>query len=753
VLTSIASRLLLPLLLLPMPAAGADKITFDDHVFPVFEQACLNCHNPDKAKGGLDLSTFGATLKGGSGGKIVDAGDTGAKLIAVMTHSAEPKMPPEGDKVAADKIALLKQWIEGGLLENKSSSARKPTKPKFDVAMGGNPTAKPEGPPPMPEHLLLEPVVAASRGTAVRSLAASPWAPLLATTSQQQVLLYNTDNLRLAAILPFPAGDPVSLAFTPDGRYLIAGGGIAGKSGTTVTWDVKTGEIMLQAGKEFDSVLAADLRPDFGAVATGSPSRLLKLWNSADGEMAASIKKHTDWITALDYTPDGVLLASGDRNGGVWAWEAQAGAEFHTLRAHQARITGLVFRADSNVLASASEDGTVRFWEMNGGNEIKKVDAHGNGVLGFSWARDGSFATIGRDRKIKTWKPDFNLRKEMTLESALPTCVALAADGSKVFVGDYDGEISVWHAAEGKRLGSMPSNPPTISSRLATLRERIRTHPQAIAGAEAGLAEARKKLEAARKQLADAEAIAKQKQEAHQQARREETQWKKRIETLDAKIAQLDRKSKSLTTGRDQAKAERPPQGRISKRRSNKLPNSRNNSPPPTMNSPRHVPSASRSRPSSPPPPRPPRPPRPPSTRPARRSIRSARPPPRPSRRSPPPPRLSRRQKTASPRYSRRNGSGLPPKSTQTRSGNAPRPANSPPNSTSSPPTTQPPPKKSNSAAPPSTRSPHAACPSPAPSPMIPLIQLSPSNSPRCSTPSTSDSPNAAPISPNPPAN
>ena len=66
-------------------------------------------------------------------------------------------------------------------------------------------------------------------------MAASPWAPLLAVTSQQQVLLYDTDKLRLAAVLPFPTGDPVSLAFTPDGRYLLAGGGIAGKSGTTVT--------------------------------------------------------------------------------------------------------------------------------------------------------------------------------------------------------------------------------------------------------------------------------------------------------------------------------------------------------------------------------------------------------------------------------------------------------------------------------------------------------------------------------------
>src|SRR5688572_20956481 len=106
-------------------ASAADKVTYDDHVLPLFQQTCLNCHNPDKAKGGLDLSTFSGAMKGGSGGKIAEPGDAGSKLIAVVMQTAEPKMPPEGEKLGSDQINLLKAWIEGGLLENKSSSARK----------------------------------------------------------------------------------------------------------------------------------------------------------------------------------------------------------------------------------------------------------------------------------------------------------------------------------------------------------------------------------------------------------------------------------------------------------------------------------------------------------------------------------------------------------------------------------------------------------------------------------------------------
>ena len=33
-----------------------EKVTYVDHVLPIFRNACNNCHNPDKKKAGLDLS-------------------------------------------------------------------------------------------------------------------------------------------------------------------------------------------------------------------------------------------------------------------------------------------------------------------------------------------------------------------------------------------------------------------------------------------------------------------------------------------------------------------------------------------------------------------------------------------------------------------------------------------------------------------------------------------------------------------------
>lgn len=560
--------------LIPL-ASAQEKVTYDEHVFPIFEQACLNCHNPDKAKGGLDLSSFAGTMKGSSGGKIVEPGNPGSSLVAVVQQTAEPKMPPEGEKLSNEQIQILKRWIEGGLLENPSSTARKAAKPKFELGPRTDPAAKPDGPPPMPAHLLLEPPVVTAQASAIHALAASPWAPLLAVTSQRQVLLHHSESLELVGILPFPEGDPVSLAFTPDGRYLIVGGGIPGKSGVTVTFDVTNGSRLLSAGKEFDSVLAADIRPGFDLVATGGPSRLLKLWNTGSGELVKSIKKHTDWITAVDLSPDGVLIASGDRNGGVFVWESDTGNEFHTLRAHQAGISAAVFRADSNILATSSEDGTVRFWEMNGGTEVKKIDAHPGGVTAFSFARDGSSLTAGRDSKAKLWKPDFNHARDLAQSlPGLPTAAALDADGQRAFIGDARGIVLAFHTADGKPLGEIPSNPPTIETRLQTIRTQIATEETAVAAAAETLTAKSTALDQARQALAEAEKAHHQATEIHKAAQAgigemPDDAAKKLVEdaaarippaaqAIDAKKAALEAAQKALneaTAARDAAQS------------------------------------------------------------------------------------------------------------------------------------------------------------------------------------------------------
>jgi mono/diheme cytochrome c family protein len=546
-----------------------ERISYDDHILPIFEQSCLNCHNPDKTKGGLDLSNYAGAIKGGSSGKVVEPGDTSSKMVTCVKQTAEPEMPPEGEKLSGEQIALIVKWIEGGLLENKSSTARKPLKPKFEIALRSDPSAKPDGPPPMPEHLLLEPPVVTGKASAVHAISASPWAPLIAVTGQKQVLLHHTDTLELIGILPFPEGDPISLAFTPDARYLIVGGGVPGKNGVTVTFDVTNGSRVVSVAREYDSILAADIRPSFDIVATGGPSKLLKLWDTRTGERIHSIKKHTDWITALDISPDGILLASGDRNGGVWVWEAETANEFHTLRGHQAGITALSFRADSNILASASEDGSVRFWEMNNGGEVKKIDAHPGGVTAFAYAKNGAFVTAGRDNKAKLWKADFNALREIKLPF-LPTSAAIDWEGKRAFVADAAGNVQAFSAAEegDPAPTTFPTNPPSIGSRLQLIARHISAAQAIVMDSAAAAESAGKATKAAADRLAAEENNHRQAkkilyacEDGVGQAAEHLSGLKATAGTPPAKIEQAAAAFIASTKSRDAAKARIAPTG------------------------------------------------------------------------------------------------------------------------------------------------------------------------------------------------
>lgn len=480
---------ILPTVLLASAAAAAaqaadNKVTYQDNVRAIFENRCFNCHNPDKAKGGLDLTTYSNAMAGGSSGEVVNPGNANdSRLYKSVAHLEDPKMPPKGDQLPKAEIDLIATWINTGVLETSNSSARKPKKPAFDLTVKNTGPGKPEGPPPMPEHLLLDPPVITPRASAQADIASSPWAPLTALTGQKQVLLYNTDDHQLAAVLPFPEGSPKSLSFSRNGSLLLAAGGHGGKSGRVVVWDVKSGRRVIELGNEFDTILAADITSDNALIALGGPSRRIKIYNTSDGSELVSIKKHTDWITAMSFSPDGVLLATGDRNGGLFVWESATGNPFYTLKAHSNAITSITWRDDSNIVASASEDGSIRLWEMNEGNQVKNWTGHGGGVTDLKFTHDGDLVSVGRDRHAKVWDQNGTAKKDVTGFSDIPLAAAFSHDGKKFITGDWTGQVHIWDTAAGTKIADLSAAPPSVATRLAELQKQIAAQQAVVAAA------------------------------------------------------------------------------------------------------------------------------------------------------------------------------------------------------------------------------------------------------------------------------
>ena len=438
------------------------KLNYDTHILPILRDKCLGCHNQDKAKGGLDLSTYSGTMEGGSSGPVVKSGDSdGSRLWTLTAHKEEPAMPPKSPIIAKESIDLIATWIRQGALENSGSKAVA-VKPKIDVSLKSVVRGKPEGPPPMPGAAIPKvPVVATTpKANAVVALAVNPWSPLVAIGGQKQVLLYNGDNGQMIGILPFKHGMPHVLKFSRNGSLLLVGGGIGGKSGKVVVFDIRSGEIIIEVGNENDAVLAADISADQQQIALAGPGKMIRIYSTKDGSLLREMKKHTDWVYTLEFSPDAVLLATADRSGGLVVWEAATGREFYNLRGHTAAITDVAWRDDSNWLASASEDGSIRLWEMENGNQVKTWPAHAGGVQSVRFAHDNRIASTGRDKFVRLWDANGNAKGGHGPIDDVGLRVGFTSDNTRVIVGDWTGTVKALNVENGKIMALMSSNVP-----------------------------------------------------------------------------------------------------------------------------------------------------------------------------------------------------------------------------------------------------------------------------------------------------
>ncbi len=531
------------------------KITFDDHIKPIFREHCTACHSESDKESDLALDSYSNSLAGGSSGEVIAEGNaSGSRLFALLTHAERPFMPPDQDPIPKDQIELVKTWIEQGMPENSGSKIKR-SNAAAAAMLGSVSSGKPEGPPPMPESVLRQPVMETDRSSAISAMASSPWAPLLAVGGQKQVSLYHCESGELLGIIPFPEGEPQSLTFTRDGKQLLIGGGQHSVSGCAVLVDIATGDRITKVGDELDIVLAADISPDKQRIAIAGPQKIVRIFDSLSGELVVEMKKHTDWIFSLRYSPDGILLASGDRSNGLIVWEADTGNLYAQLNGHKDAIRSIDFRADSNVLASASLDGTIKLWDMFESREIRSWNAHGGGATSVNFAHDGTIASAGRDGQVKLWNGNGELQKEMKGLSDAALEVSISGDAAFVAAGDWQGQVRLWDASKPDVGRPIAANPPSIDSRLAAAEkalEQIELKKQQL---ESAHNQASTALQTATEQQQATAATHSQLTQAVADHKSDQTQVSASVNSLEQEISQLQAQLAEKVAAKQQMQA------------------------------------------------------------------------------------------------------------------------------------------------------------------------------------------------------
>ncbi len=118
---------LIVLLVAPLSLVAAPLLEHD--VLPVLQKNCMGCHGGLKQKGGLDLRTVPAMLKGGESGPAVVSGKPEQSVL--WKQIAADEMPKTEKKLSAEERRIIKEWIAAGLptVAQQKSAAEKPLLP------------------------------------------------------------------------------------------------------------------------------------------------------------------------------------------------------------------------------------------------------------------------------------------------------------------------------------------------------------------------------------------------------------------------------------------------------------------------------------------------------------------------------------------------------------------------------------------------------------------------------------------------
>lgn len=128
----------------PQGAAPVQEVRFEEvEVFahlidPIFQNRCIECHNPNKMKGDLRLDTPEMILAGGETGDVLIPGDAeGSELFrrVILPAHDDDRMPPEGDPLTLEEIELLRWWISSGSSFDQKLADLKVTSPAIQLVL------------------------------------------------------------------------------------------------------------------------------------------------------------------------------------------------------------------------------------------------------------------------------------------------------------------------------------------------------------------------------------------------------------------------------------------------------------------------------------------------------------------------------------------------------------------------------------------------------------------------------------------
>lgn len=264
-------------------------------------------------------------------------------------------------------------------------------------------------------------------------------------------------------------GKAVSLAFSPDGKRLLAGN----EKRTADIINISTGksEISLRGNlNQIDESIITQpqmywaamtnevkLSPDGRFIAVSRTGNNAKLIDFATGRIYKTLRGHDNMVLSLAFSKDGKYLATGGVDGKAIVWEVESGEKVREISFPDKReaIYSVDISDDNTLLATASWGGYVMIWDIATGERITAVSPHERTAVYKVKFMPGAvyFISAGLDKNLKLIEIDTGEEiRSFTGHTELINSISLNSTGDKFVTSGWDGTIRVWDFLSGLQL-------------------------------------------------------------------------------------------------------------------------------------------------------------------------------------------------------------------------------------------------------------------------------------------------------------
>jgi WD40 repeat protein len=252
---------------------------------------------------------------------------------------------------------------------------------------------------------------------------------------------------------------PYSVAISPDGRTVMAGG----VDGTIGIWDRQTGEPVRVFRAATGPLLGLSVSRSgnfYAASGTRGPVRIFELPRR---NPLATLTGLTGDPTCVAISPDGRVAVSGDSAKIVRVFSLVNKAPLHDLPGHASPISGVAFIPAARTVLAAAVDGSLRGW-LYTNRESRGViqTAPSNAVV---VNPEGKLVALaGNDGVVRTlaWPPA--PRKQLVQHGANVPAVAITPDGKTIVSASENQQLQVFEGTTGKALKTLAGQQGTTTS-------------------------------------------------------------------------------------------------------------------------------------------------------------------------------------------------------------------------------------------------------------------------------------------------